>query len=388
MEEDTAIRRVETLVLGGGPAGAAVAIRLAAGGRPVELWERELLAGNRNAGDFLGAAALAHLGDLGIDPARLGAAPIERVRLLSGAGVADARLGFRGYGLSRRLLDGALLERAEQAGVLVRRGVEARAILPDGVAEAVRERVQATRLLLATGRGQQAVAGPGPTRNATGAAGSAAAGGWCGFRWIFRLAPAERAALAGHLELALRPWGRVLLHPLERDGASLSILVDERQWAVAGGGAEALLRLLAEEPFLAGRLQGAVPLLDRPLAVAAGGQPFRARPDRSRRAIWELGDVAAMLPGLPGDGIGLALHGACLASAAILTGADQQQYGRRLQRDLAPLFRFAPAAGLLARDPALQQRAAAALLLLPVLARAAFAVTRLRGKAVRRARLS
>ncbi len=402
MRPDSALRRVETLVLGGGPAGAAAAIRLAESGRPVELWERELVPGHRNPGDLLGAAALAHLADLGIDAAALGAAPIGRLRLLVGDRVVTARLelpslgrpflGQPFLGLTRRLLDTALLQRAEEAGAVVRRGVAARAFTPDGEAEAVRERVKAAHLLLATGRPPGCLAGRPSGRPSGRPFGPGEDDGeerLYGFRWIFRLAPEARADLANHLELALWPHGRAVLHPVERDGASLAILVGRALWARCDGSAEALLDLAAAAaPPLRQRLRAAVPLLDRPLAIETGTRTLPPRPDRSRRAIWELGDVAASAPGFPGDGIGLALHGARLASAAILTGADQLHYGRRLRRDIAWPWLLHPLARRLMEEGGWQRRAVAAVRWMPLLAPVAFSATRLRASAVRRARLS
>lgn len=371
---EPAARRISTLVLGGGPAGASAAIRLVKAGRPVELWERDLMPGNRNNGDFLGHAALLYLNDLGIDLAMLGAAPIQRLRMVQGRHVANMRLGFQAMGLTRRLLDTALLQQAEAAGVVVRRGVAARAFDPSGMVETAGDRAMAERLLLATGwpLGPASISEPPHM---------------LGFRSYFRLSPAARAELTGHLELAVLPQGRAILHAVEREGASLSILVNAGEFARLEGRFEALLQILATEaPPIGERLLAAVPLLDRPVAIAQR-LPRPLRQDRSCRAIWDLGDLATAIPGFPGDGIGHALHGARVASAAILTGADQLQYARSLRRDLAWPQRASALVEKMARDPAWWRRAAGFGFWLPMLAPSLLAVARLRPGAIRRARL-
>lgn len=385
-----AAREVETLVLGGGPAGTSAAILLARGGGRIELWEQERLPSGRHPGDFLDGTALAYLADLGIDPFALGAVLIDRLRLIAGDRAVRVRLGSPACGLTRRLLDAALLQRAGQAGVVVRRGVAARACTADGVAEAAGERVLAKRLLLATGRLPRVGGRTAETDETAETAGTDGAAAWLGHRWLFRLAPPQRAALAGCLELAFFAGGRAALQPVERDGASLVLLVDRGRWRRGAGRPGALLDMLATEvPSFGARLAAAVPLLDRPVPVQQRQcrASLLAAADRSRRAVWMLGDLAATLPGLPGPGIGVALHGARLASTAILTGDDQLRYGRRLRRELGFLSWYAARAERLLQDPpALQRFLGVAALLPAALPSLAIAPLRLRQATVRRAR--
>ncbi|HTQ82284.1 MAG TPA: FAD-dependent oxidoreductase, partial [Pseudolabrys sp.] len=66
--------RVETVVVGGGPAGAATACGLAAAGREVLLIERTDGPHHNVCGEFLSIETQAQLRRLEIDPLTLGAA--------------------------------------------------------------------------------------------------------------------------------------------------------------------------------------------------------------------------------------------------------------------------------------------------------------------------
>ena len=57
-----------------------------------------------------------------VDPEGLGAVPLQRACLAHGGRTADVVLPFRGWGLPRAVMDAALLDAAEAAGAVVRRG--------------------------------------------------------------------------------------------------------------------------------------------------------------------------------------------------------------------------------------------------------------------------
>jgi menaquinone-9 beta-reductase len=142
----------DVVVIGGGPAGAAAAIRLAEAGREVLVFERTEAAHHKVCGEFLSVEALGALARLGLDPAALGAAPIDRVRVTAGVRTVAAPLPFPAAGLSRRTLDAALLARAAEAGAKVRRGARVRGIAAGRVEVEGGDAVAAPVLLLATGK--------------------------------------------------------------------------------------------------------------------------------------------------------------------------------------------------------------------------------------------
>lgn len=371
-------RKAEALVLGGGLAGGAAAIWLARAGVSVVLWEKERAPAHKICGEFLSWEAQAYLSDLGLDLAALGAVSIERVRLVTAERMAAGRLGFAARSLTRRTLDAALLEKAEEAGARVERGVTAREILPDGTVSAGLERLRAGHLLLATGK-----------QNLRGAAreGEGTLNHQLGFKSYLRLAPAERAELQGHVELILFRGGYAGLQLVEREAANLCFLVDPERWKRCGGDFAALLAdLAAEVPHLAKRLAGAVPLLDRPLAISGVPYGFLHRP-RAAEPFWRLGDQAAVVPSFTGDGMSFALHSARLASAALLTGTGQGGYYRRLARDVGGPLRRATWLQRVSDDEAWRRRAAATTGIAPWLLGMGARWTRLSPGAVRRARV-
>ena len=373
-------RAADALVLGGGLAGGAAAIWLARAGLSVTLWEKERTPAHKICGEFLSWEAQAYLGDLGVDPEALGAVPIDRVRLVTPDRVAVGRLGFRARSLTRRTLDAALLEKASEAGVQVERGVTARELLPDGAVSAGPERLRPKHLLLATGK-----------HNLRGAAreGEGTLNHQLGFKSYLRLTPAERGELQGHVELMLFRGGYAGLQLVERDAANLCFLVDPDRWKRCGGDFAALLQdLAAEVPHLGKRLIGAVPLLDRPLAISGVPYGYLHRPVKGvAEPCWRLGDQAAVIPSFTGDGMSFALHSARLASAALLTGAGQAGYYRRLARDFAGPLRRATWLQRLSDDEAWRLRAAVAARAFPPLLGIGARWTRLSAGAVRRARV-
>ena len=118
------MRRIDPLIAGGGPAGAAAAITLAqAGARPVVL-ERQRETGDALCGGFLSWRTLQTLETLGIE--RIDGHRIDRLRLFAGNSFGEALLPHPAMGVSRHRLDSRLLARAESLGAGIERGVTVR----------------------------------------------------------------------------------------------------------------------------------------------------------------------------------------------------------------------------------------------------------------------
>lgn len=364
------------LVIGGGLAGAAAAIRLARAGRAVSLWERERAPAHKICGEFLSWEAQAHLRALGLDPDALGAVAIDRVRLVTARRVAEAPLGFTARSLTRRSLDAALLRLAEDAGADVQRGVTAREVQGDGTVVSSHGEVRPATLMVATGKHKLR----GIARDGAGTL-----NGQLGFKAYLRLVPAQRALLDRHVELHLFEGGYAGLQLVERAAANLCFLVSPGRWKRLGGDFAALLAELgAEVPLLGERLAGAVPLLDRPLAISGVPYGYLHRPGAGETG-WRLGDQAAVIPSFTGDGMSLALHSARLATTALLTGDGPADYLRRLAGDAGGAVRRATWMQQASAEGGRLDRTVAVLALAPGLVRLGAGLTRLRPGAVRRA---
>jgi menaquinone-9 beta-reductase len=326
------------VIVGGGPAGAAAAIALARAGRGVTLIERTAGATDKVCGDFLSAEAIEAIGALGVDAAALSPSRIRAVRLIHGDRAATAALPFPALGLTRRVLDEALLQQAMVSGATVLRGHAVRGIEPSGGALRIRcgslGRLNADAVFLATGK-----------HDLRGAARSGRGSGLVGMKMYYALDPAQRISLHGHIELILFAGGYAGLQLVECDRAVLCALVPGTRLRAADGQWDRLLdRLMHDCPHLARRLASAQPLLERPLAVAGLPYGYTSASERqNRRGLFRLGDQATVIASLTGDGVALALSSAALACRIWLAGdnADAGAYHRAWAQRTAAQMRMA-----------------------------------------------
>jgi flavin-dependent dehydrogenase len=337
----------DVAVAGGGVAGATAALRLAAAKRRVVLFERARGPHDKVCGEFLSGEAARELVELDLPPARLGAAPVEAVRLVAGRTAARAALPFAAWGLTRRRLDQRLLAAAAAHGVTVRPGVPVRGLEADGVGVSVATRddpLRATAALLATGKHD--LAGwqrPGP---------SAA----IGLKLHLDLDESQRRLVAGHVELALFRGGYAGLQLVEEGVANLCLVVSRDRFAALG---RDWRRLVAGVPHLATRLAGAGVHHARPLAVA--GMPYGwLAGDGTAAPVYRLGDQAAVIPSFTGDGMAMALRSARFAADAIRDGLSPVAYHEDLARAFRGAVRKAGLVAALAGTPLAQQLLAGA----------------------------
>jgi menaquinone-9 beta-reductase len=121
----------DALVVGAGPAGSAAAAVLASRGARVLLVEKDRFPRSKVCGEFLSAEALASIDRIGAREALEAALPerIEEGSLhLSNGRCISFRLPAPALGISRRVLDALLAERAAALGAHVRFEVRVRAI--------------------------------------------------------------------------------------------------------------------------------------------------------------------------------------------------------------------------------------------------------------------
>ncbi len=322
---DVRLPACDALVIGGGPAGAAMGILLARQGRSVHLLEQTAGAHHKVCGEFLSREAIVSLESLGISPQALGAVAIRGVRLHAHTAIAECELPFPALSLTRCTLDEALLLRAEREGVRVHRGRRVEALTQSGDGWLARtadgELHPAQTAFLASGKhdlnGHRRLRG---LQN-----------NLVGFKMYFRLDPASTHALKGWVELFLFPGGYAGLQLVEGGHANLCLLLTRKRLMRCGGAWSALLDHLRRTSMpLATRLQGAKPLLDKPLAISS--IPYGLLPGDSHDGLWRLGDQAAVIPSFAGDGMSMALHSAFLAAAMVQQGASAPEFAKVLHR--------------------------------------------------------
>lgn len=281
-------------------------------------------AGERDVvcGGFLGWDAVAHLRRLGLDPAALGARPIHRLRLVAGEKVVEADLPRPAAGLSRRRLDAALLRIAEEDGATVLRGRMARTVeercvrLDDGT------EMHADALFIATGKHElRGAARPIGGRRVS-----------VGLRTAFAPSPETARALDGIIELHLYDGGYAGLL-LQEDGR-VNLCLSVAQARMTQGREALLAELFAEAPGLAARVGGALPEMWEAIA----GVPYGWRARATEAGVYRVGDQAAVIASLAGDGIAVALASGAAAAQACLHGdgkgarAYQIGFARRAAR--------------------------------------------------------
>jgi flavin-dependent dehydrogenase len=314
------VRRTAALIAGAGPAGCAAAIRLGAGGVRAVLVERSEGPRDVVCGGFLGWDALGALQRLGLSPEELGARPIRRLRLATGRATFEAPLPHLAAGLSRRTLDAALQDAAVAGGAELLRGRTMRGAdlatrilrLEDG------EELQGEALLIATGKHELR----GAERGADLA--EAPLG--------LRASVPGAADLEDYIELHLFNGGYAGAL-LQEDGTTNLCLSVSRARLKQAGGVEPLLAELAKEvPIFGRRLEGGA--LTPWSAVA--GVPYGWRAQGTAEQVYRVGDQAAVIASLAGDGVAIALESGIAAAEAVLAGDTaphfQKAFSHRARR--------------------------------------------------------
>lgn len=291
---------------------------LARGGVSPVLIDRDADVGDALCGGFMSWRTVAALRDLGLDPEGLGAHRVERLALFAGETRAEAALPEPAWGLSRRALDSALRERAVAAGA--RLEIDRARHAAPGAIEGERREWRSDAIFLATGKHD--VRGQGRPR----AVGDPA----LGLRLRIPARPELSEMLAHRIELHFFDGGYagVVLH--EDGSANVCLALRKSRLAAAGGDPRALLDRLAERhPAFGDRMAHAAPGL--PIDTV-GAVPYGWIARDTAPGLYRLGDQAAVIPSLAGEGMGIALASGRAAAEACLAGRSAPEYQRAFVR--------------------------------------------------------
>lgn len=326
------------LILGGGPAGSAAAITLARGGdRPLVI-ERTRESGDAICGGFLSWRTLETLARLGVEADTLNPARATHLRLFTRARMVETPLPAPGIGVSRARLDAVLLAQAQRQGAAVERGVTIRAVEDGAVRTGDGAMLTADALFLASGKHD--------VRGTARPAGARGSDPTLGLRTRRSGGVARSVGDAIELHLFDRGYAGVVM---QEDGSANICLAIRRSRLTEAGDPERLLALLGEEvPAFGDRLAASTPT---PIEAIAN-VPYGWRARRGTDGLYRLGDQAAVIPSLAGEGMGIALASGISAAIAWQHGEAATAWQPRFAAQTARPVTVARAIRAMAERPA------------------------------------
>jgi flavin-dependent dehydrogenase len=297
----------DLLVVGGGPAGLATAIRARLAGLSAVVLDRSQPPIDKACGEGLMPDAVARLVEIGVEPRGF---PIRGIRYFEGEVLAEGLFPQAGgLGVRRTELHAALVRRAEELAVDLRWGVKAEGLGPLGVVTdqgtfAARWIAGADGLLSRVRRWAGLEAREGSCRR-------------FGVRRHFAMPP-----WSDFVEVYWGPACEAYVTPVGGDQVGIAML-----WS---GGKAGFDDLLARLPALASRVAG-VPVSSHD----RGAGPLHQRVRRVRRGnVALVGDAAGYLDAITGEGLAVALHESAALIDALVAG-DLGRYAaahRRINR--------------------------------------------------------
>ncbi len=307
--------RFDFAVIGGGLAGSATAIHLRRAGARVCLVDKMPVPRDKLCGEFLSPESRDALEGLGLlsAVASAGAPSIERARFAGPSGATAAfSLPGAGLGLSRRALDALLWRRAEAEGATTltaevhgfESGDETTTVHLNGGGQ-----LHAQTIVAAHGRHRRVDRSIDP-------AAAPPTKAYAAFKRHHRARdPQLDRTLEGHVEIHVFSGGYCGMSHVEDGVMNVCCLLrtswlktqQDRSWtSIANAMADA-------HPVLADRLSRLAPLPDRETLSVAAIDLGRMQPlggPEGGRPVFRVGDAAAVIPPLVGDGQAMALEGA------------------------------------------------------------------------------
>jgi flavin-dependent dehydrogenase len=359
-------------VIGGGIAGSTAATLLAQHGLRVILLEKGTFPRQKVCGEFLSPEGAEVLRRLGIWPWIEPHHPprIHGFTLTAGRREARRQLPQPGWGLSRWVLDHTLWQHAARSGVTTMEHCTVAQVAGDprrGFSLTLRQVgqsstcIHAYAVLCAVGR-------QGQLRGGRKISYDGRRTRFVGLKGHFRGMP-----LGGQVELHTISHGYCGLVEVTGGVTNLCCWVEAKALRRAGGTPERLLTVaLRENSRLRARLQTARRVdphwTTTSFAYERTGLPVEA-------GIWNVGDRAAMVAPLTGDGMGMGLRAAELAATIELAMFRRElpwdqaadEYARRWRREFLPRLRWGRCLEVMLLRPRLAMLSCCALSCIPSL---------------------
>ncbi|HEY8529034.1 MAG TPA: NAD(P)/FAD-dependent oxidoreductase [Paenibacillaceae bacterium] len=387
-------------IIGAGPAGGSMAHAMAGRGWRTVLLERFPSPRHKACGEFLSPESLASLETLGLLPriASLGPAKMEEVRISLAAGnPLVIPLPGTAWGVSRHALDHAILQAALERGVRWRPGAAVTSVTRqcrdyriEWRENGQRHAMIARAVIGAWGRHPPPGLRPGddpapPSRPSLRSAWRPGRGHFARASFVGVSCHVAGLAKEPEVELFFFRGGYAGLAPVEGDRHNLAALVTRRFFREAGGTVHGVLEAAARGHVRLGRrLAGASPV---PGSEAAAAPVFVSRRPVPWGAVPHVGDAAAVIPPLCGDGMAMALRSAALCApladaclrGELAPGEWKRLYTQAICAEWTGPLRWGNALQRLSATPALLVPLLGAGRAAPALARRLVRATRLPG---------
>lgn len=304
----------DVIVLGAGLAGCSMAVQLARGGHDVLLLEAATYPVHKLCGEFLSPEVRGLFGALGVQDAIDAAlpAPIRRVAITTRNGRSwTASLPGEAIGLSRWLLDPLLFDAASSAGAEAIQGAEVRDVRgasSSGFTVTYQrggETVEETCRMVIGAFGKRS-----RLDKSLGREGGEGDRGFVAFKMHYR-----GVDLGDRVELHAFDGGYCGMSHVENGIVNACLIARVDAFREAGRSYEALRDgLMRRNRALAERFDALEPVLDRPVSVSQVS--FRTK-STFEGDVMMVGDAAAMIAPLCGDGMAMALRSASIAGPLV-----------------------------------------------------------------------
>jgi flavin-dependent dehydrogenase len=327
--------RHDVVIVGGGPAGASLAIRLGRAGFDVALLDRCRFPRRKPCGEFMSPACLPILEDLGLGKAVLthGARKVHGMELFGFDRMAvgeyrtydDGALALdHGYGLRREVFDDLLFRAAAATpGVTVREGWRVVGLVRDGDGAVLGVRVQDPHGATREVRGDFTIGADGVRSRVARELGVQREVPW--LRKFALVTRYKGTQLKRRAEVHLFPHGYFAACPVDDGQLSLNLVVD---FDTLPRGRNALEEFFRQKLELAPRLEATLADADQVEPLRGIGPLARTTTEQIFDGAALVGDARGYVDPITGEGIYFALRGAEILAETLVSALHRKGRGR------------------------------------------------------------